>query len=772
MPKDFRMWLFQYILHEAGVVPKLIGPGKPFDTSVVNWNDEGKGHLIRVFGGKKSKYKTLLTDIPEKRPDTDDIVFPDDITLWKFPDGLFQKFMKSFKRSNKKRVETSRRYREAALNFSGEYLGLPCIQKVLEGLPEGQRNTGAHVVAIATRLDSMAREDAVKVMVSYAGNCPQENITENEYQGWIDWIFSQKNIFWNCRFCKELDVCEKACQFHESAFKKETDFLHNDDLLQNVVKVLGKKIKKDEKNRLLCFLVCLSAYGSNPLNLFLKGESSIGKTHLAKTVAEYFPEEDVWFIGDMSPKALIHEHGTFENGKMYISLQDKILVFMETPRRETLEMLKPILSHDRREIEYKITDKISGKLGTKRVIIEGWPATLFCTTDYKFLEELSTRSMLTTPETTTEKIEQVLKYKGAQYKRPWENKEDEQEKIFKGAVKLLKSDVGICIPYAEELAEKYDKNEPRVMRDYDKLMELIRMSAFLHQGQRLSFTVGGSRFIIANEYDFWVGKSLFESVRETTVTGIPQPVIDFYEKVIDAIDGVINYQSIRKQYVEVYKKPLSTTRLRVKFIEPLESIGWVTKDNDPIDKRKKIFEKCRLEENTGDIEDYEHSYFKGIFPEEKLKEFMDELEIIWNKNETCNTGIGKTVNDSDDNNWFYTEKVPYFLEDKNETDKGIINENSIENKNFTNVHNLGEKKKNCEVKKDELIDTYDEETVLSQIPEEDTKLEDVTKKFKNQGKVLNTIIILKEKKKILLGQGYKKILLGQGYIRRPGRSKK
>jgi len=46
---------------------------------------------------------------------------------------------------------------------------------------------------------------------------------------------------------------------------------------------------------MLVFLVCLSAYGSNPLNLFLKGESSIGKTHIAKSVAEYFPEEDVWF---------------------------------------------------------------------------------------------------------------------------------------------------------------------------------------------------------------------------------------------------------------------------------------------------------------------------------------------------------------------------------------------------------------------------------------------------------------------------------------------
>ncbi len=60
MPKDLRIWLFQHVLQEAGVSPKLIGPGKPFDTACVNWNDEGKGHLVRIFGGKKRQYKTQL----------------------------------------------------------------------------------------------------------------------------------------------------------------------------------------------------------------------------------------------------------------------------------------------------------------------------------------------------------------------------------------------------------------------------------------------------------------------------------------------------------------------------------------------------------------------------------------------------------------------------------------------------------------------------------------------------------------------------------------
>jgi len=82
---------------------------------------------------------------------------------------------------------------------------------------------------------------------------------------------------------------------------------------------------------------------------------------------------------------------------------------------------------------------------------------------------------------------------------------------------------------------------------------------------------------------------------------------------------------------------------------------------------------------------------------------MDELEIIWNKNELCNTGIGKMV---DDNNRFYTKKVPYFLEDNNKMNKEIINENSIEYKRFTNVHNLGEKKKDYEGKENRFRDHF------------------------------------------------------------------
>ena len=41
-----------------------------------------------------------------------------------------------------------------------------------------------------------------------------------------------------------------------------------------------------------------------------------------------------------------------------------------------------------------------------------------------------------------------------------------------------------------------------------------------------------------------------------------------------------------------------------------------------------------------------------------------------------------------------------------------------------------------------------------QIPQEDTKVEDVIKKFKNPHKAADTIVILKDEGKVIVGQGY------------------
>jgi len=100
----------------------------------------------------------------------------------------------------------------------------------------------------------------------------------------------------------------------------------------------------------------------------------------------------------------------------------------------------------------------------------------------------------------------------------------------------------------------------------------------------------------------------------------------------------------------------------------------------------------------------------------------------------------KRVNDKDlgctkdSNGWFYTEKVPYFLEQNSKTKEEIKDENSMKNENSENPYNLEETKEECKVLEINLIDQYDEETVLLQIPQDDARVADVVGKFKDQNK--------------------------------------
>ncbi len=63
------------------------------------------------------------------------------------------------------------------------------------------------------------------------------------------------------------------------------------------------------------------------------------------------------------------------------------------------------------------------------------------------------------------------------------------------------------------------------------------------------------------------------SVRETTVTGLPQPVIDFYENVVLPIEGEVTYHSLLDGYTEYYKRTISQVHLKYKFASPLVGTG-------------------------------------------------------------------------------------------------------------------------------------------------------------------------------------------------------
>jgi len=146
---------------------------------------------------------------------------------------------------------------------------------------------------------------------------------------------------------------------------------------QELLEILGLTIKKDEQNKLITFLCELSAYTeSSQFNISFNAPSSTGKSYIPTEIAQLFPPEDVIEIGYCSPTAFFHDVGKYseKHGGYVVDLSRKILIFLDQPHTLLLQHLRPILSHDKKEIRMKITDK-SHRYGlkTKNILLVGLP---------------------------------------------------------------------------------------------------------------------------------------------------------------------------------------------------------------------------------------------------------------------------------------------------------------------------------------------------------------------------------------------------------------
>jgi len=434
----------------------------------------------------------------------------------------------------------------------------------------------------------------------------------------------------------------------------------------------------DVPTRTLVFYTGLSAYTENPINLFLRGESSIGKTHNVVQMLRYFPDEDVLMLGGLSPTAIVHDYGVLvdrngdpidfseqpnkrkpkktkkeseeeyqqrvtdweeahkkwnekvQNARYIVDLHGKVLVFLESPPIETYNRLRPILSHDKEEISYKFTDKLGGQLRTMHVVVKGWPATIFLSTAEEYIEDLATRSFTNTPETHEAKIGDAIRLQGKQDAFPWEyKKEDIEWMLLRGYLGFLRNHIpglGIVNPFARELAEAYPAVVPRSMRDFKHIRALIKTSALFHAWQRPVICVGEEKHVMCTLKDLEFILRILPEIEETTVTGLPKHILECFHKVMQPLyeDRLpFNYQTLTQKHNEVFRRKRSSTTLRG-YIKLLREVGYVDTQPDPTDKRKSLITIIR--ENEENLFDSVVNNFSKSFSLENLKSWFNGVK--------------------------------------------------------------------------------------------------------------------------------------------------
>ncbi len=377
---------------------------------------------------------------------------------------------------------------------------------------------------------------------------------------------------------------------------------------QELNEVLGLTIKKDDDNKAITFLSMLSAYTEDSqLNISFNAPSSTGKSYIPTEIAQLFPEEDVIEIGYCSPRAFFYQVGNFDNQKKgyIVNFSRKILIFLDQPHTDLLQRLRPLLSHDKKEILLQITDKTQ-KFGlrTKNIFLKGYPSVIFCTAGLKIDEQESTRFILLSPETNQEKIREAINEKikketdNAAYRRWLE--ENPERKLLKERIRAIKEEniQDIKIENPEIISEIFSKVcktlKPRHQRDIGRYIALIKTFALLN----CWFRKRSGSTIVANVGDIFEVSNIWIEISEAQESNLPPHVYSlFWEVIVPAWEeknengsrdeGLTRLEVMRK-HLQVYGKGLPDWLLRQQIIPMLESAGFITQEPDPKDKRKML----------------------------------------------------------------------------------------------------------------------------------------------------------------------------------------
>lgn len=454
-------------------------------------------------------------------------------------------------------------------------------------------------------------------------------------------------------------------------------------------------VKRDSSVRELVLKTGISAYSDNPLNLFLEGPSSIGKTNAVKNIiVPYFPEKDVWLLGGLSPTALIHDYGvlidlrtrkeidldekptkeaftikrgkakifdkegyakaqkewreTLRNAAHLVNLRNKIMVFLEAPHLETYARLRPILSHDVKEISYKVTDKTKGGgLRTVHTILRDWPATIFLTTETKHTQELSTRSLSDTPDMTEEKYHEANKLSGDIASKPWRYsaKNDPELKAIKAHIMQIaetsKSIAGVIIPYGDLVGDKFSAKVPSDMRHCTHFLSLIEQNAILNLFNRPVLRIDNDIQIMAVLQDLEVTTQLYANISGPTSLEVPRHILNFYrdvflqvEKDVLGLDeeddsyGRITVNSLVVKHNLNSNNKMSSDTVYV-YLKRLKEKGIIDSKTDPYDKRHQLYFSLGKHINSLDSLSKEvSSLFNEMSLEKWLKGEIDYLTKI------------------------------------------------------------------------------------------------------------------------------------------------
>jgi hypothetical protein len=386
---------------------------------------------------------------------------------------------------------------------------------------------------------------------------------------------------------------------------------------QQLVDILDLTIKHDRENKLAAFLCHLSAYtDSSQFNVMFNAPSSSGKSYIPTQIASLFPPEDVMELGHCTPTAFFHSGLVHDKelNKYIVDLSRKIIIFLDQPHTELLTRIRPILSHDKKEIVVKITDKTEkGGMRTKDVTVRGFPSVIFCTANVRLDEQEATRFLMLSPDISQTKVRDGVRNTITRESDPEAysnllNSHVERASLKERIVAIRNANIS-KISIAPNLVKQVGqifiseskKSRPRHMRDVKRLLGLVQTFALLNWQWRDLKDCS----ITANEEDVRAAIELWEIISESQELNLPPYVLDIYKLVVvkaceaknggsfasfdpsNAFLGITRQEALDVHRV-AFGEVLDMAKFRQQIIPMLESANLIIQEPDPADRRSML----------------------------------------------------------------------------------------------------------------------------------------------------------------------------------------
>jgi len=418
--------------------------------------------------------------------------------------------------------------------------------------------------------------------------------------------------FFKCEKCGQ--VSSRLRTLEKTQLLEHLSEVNKPLTVDDLTELLGSTVKHDDENKVITFLTMLLTYTEDDqLNIGFLAQSSTGKSYIPLELAWYFPSEDTLEYGYSSPTSFFHDYGIplpdptdlrdVENEKkrkrIHINLHQKILCFLDQPHAQLLERLRPLLSHDRKQITFKITDRREKSgLRTKTVVLEGFPTVIFCAAKFNMEDQEKTRLLMLSPETHQEKLRETI---ALRIEREGDRKgfqewaeNDPKRKVLKERVHHVKNAGIKYINVPEELREQIYEQFledhkhliPRHQRDINRLLNIMKGHALLNYMHREKID---NETILINDEDIEAGFKLYYTISESNELGVPPEIYHVFQTLNKDIgDEGITIKDFQAAYYRNFHKPLGYDGAR-NIIRTLTETGLFIEDIDPVDRRLKRY---------------------------------------------------------------------------------------------------------------------------------------------------------------------------------------